>query len=42
MASAPTRTQQHGKRNLEPVVALLPIRRHNTQQHPPTELEFRG
>ena len=32
MASRPNSTQQHGKRGLEAVVALLTIQRHNTQQ----------
>ena len=34
MASLPTKTQEHGKRSLELVVALLPTQRHNTQQPP--------
>ena len=32
MASLPTKTQEHGKRSLELIVALLPTQRHNTQQ----------
>ena len=35
MASLPTKTQEHGKRSLELVVALLATQRHNTQQTPP-------
>ena len=34
MASLPTKTQEHGKRSLELVVALLPTQWHNTQQPP--------
>ena len=41
MASLPTKTQKHGKRSLELVVALLPTQRHNTQQ-PPHQAETQG
>ena len=34
MASLPTKTQEHGNRSLELVVALLPMQRYNTQQPP--------
>ena len=40
MASVLTKTQEHGKRSLELVVALLLIQWHNTQQ-PPTKLKMR-
>ena len=41
MASLPTKIQEHGKRSIELVVALLPTQRHNPQQ-PPTKLKLRG
>ena len=34
MAFVPTKTQEHGKRSLELVVAVLPKQWHNTQQPP--------
>ena len=41
MASLPTKTQEHGKRSVELVVALLFTHRHNTQQ-PPNSAETQG
>ena len=41
MAPLPTKTQEHGKKTLELVVALLPTHRHNTQQ-PPHKAETHG
>ena len=47
MAPLPTKTQEHGKRSLELVVAPLPTQWHETGtgttlSNPPTKLKLRG